>query len=165
MDYEQADLELLEEQESGLCFPKFHSADALALGNELVHIACDYDREIGVRIVRESDEMVIFQYIMDGKDSRNIQYMESKRAAAKRCGHNSFWAYVDHELHGNWQEMFDDVPAYLPCAGAYPIKVSGEWIATLMVSGLHNGQDHELMIRALSNYLKTDVPVFRKTIV
>lgn len=163
--YEVCDLQVLEQQENALQFPSFHSADALALGNELIRIAGEYDREIAVRITRESDEAVLFQYLMDSKNNRNLQFMEGKRAAAKACGHTSLWAYVDHSLHGNWQDLFDNIPAFMPCAGAFPICVNGKWMATLMVSGLHEGQDHELIIRALSDCLHTDVPEFTKTAV
>ena len=160
--YEESDLRALEEQEQVLQYQAFHSADALALGNEVVRIAAEYGREIGVRIVRESDETVLFQYMMDSKDARNIDYMEGKRAAAKKCGHSSLWAHVDHTLHGTWQEMFSDMPAYLPCAGAFPIRAGGKWTATLTASGLHEGQDHELITRALGRVLGKEIPGFTK---
>lgn len=163
--YDENDLKVLEAQEQALQFSSFQSADALALGCELARTASEYDREVAIRIVRESDETILFQYVMDSKNSSNLQYMEGKRAAVKACGHTSFWAYVDHALHGKWQELFDRVPAFLPCAGAFPICVGKQWTATLMVSGLHNGQDHELIIRSLSRFLHTVVPEFTKTIV
>lgn len=160
--YDESDLAALEQQEETLRFSDFRSVDALALGNEVVRYAGEYDREVGIRIVRESDETVLFQYMMDSKDERNVGYMEGKRAAAKKCGHSSLWAYVDHAVHGAWQDMFDDIPRYMPCAGAFPIRVGNDWTATLMVSGLHEGQDHELIVRALGTILDVSVPEFTK---
>ena len=49
--------------------------------------------------------------------------------------------------------------------GAFPICVGHKWVATLLVSGLHEGKDHELIIRALSRYLNIAVPEFVKALV
>lgn len=49
--------------------------------------------------------------------------------------------------------------------GAFPIRVGDAWVATLAVSGLHEGKDHELCVRALARALgralDEEVPVYR----
>lgn len=160
--YEEADLAVLQAQEDMLQYHAFGGAEALALGNAVAACAAEYDREIAVQIVRESDGTALFQYVMDGKSAKNLGYMAGKRAAAKACGHSSLWAWVDHALHGTWQALIDGAPQTLPCAGAFPIRVKGEWAATLCVSGLHEGLDHEIMIRALCCVLGRQVPPFLK---
>ena len=153
-------LDALREQEERLQFQEFSCEEALALGNAVADLAREYDRGISVSIVRESDDLVLFQYAMDDKTPKNLLYMEGKRKAAKLSGHCSLWPYVEHELTGAWQEMVAQVPEVLPVGGAFPIRVNGEWVATLMVSGLHEGKDHELAVRALSRVLQKEVPDF-----
>lgn len=160
--YEEQDLAVLQAQEDLLQYPAFGSAQALVLGNAVAACAADYDREIAVQIVRERDGATLFQYVMDGKSTKNLDYMAGKRAAAKACGHSSLWAWVDHALHGSWQALIDGAPQTLPCAGAFPIRAQGEWVATLCVSGLHEGLDHEIMIRALCRALGREAPAFLK---
>ncbi|MEJ8305846.1 Gfo/Idh/MocA family oxidoreductase [Saccharibacillus sacchari] len=153
-------LDVLAEQEELLQYEAFGSKEALELGNTIVELAGEYDREIAVSIFRESDELVIFQYIMDSKAARNVGYMEGKRRAALLTGHSSVWMHVDHELNGAWSEAMANIPHYVPSGGAFPIRVNGEWAATLSLSGLREGRDHELVIRALSRVLKREVPAF-----
>ena len=51
-----------------------------------------------------------------------------------------------------------------PAGGAFPIRVGDDRVATLAVSGLHDGLDHELCVRALATDLDLsygiDVPVY-----
>ncbi|CAM4099544.1 Gfo/Idh/MocA family oxidoreductase [Saccharibacillus endophyticus] len=153
-------LEVLAEQEELLQYEAFGSKEALELGNTIVELAKEYDREIAVSIFRESDGLVIFQYVMDSKAARNIGYMEGKRRAALSTGHSSVWMHVDHELNGKWSEEMANMPHFVPSGGAFPIRANGEWAATLSLSGLREGRDHELVIRALSKVLNRQVPAF-----
>ena len=50
----------------------------------------------------------------------------------------------------------------IPAGGAFPIVVNGKHAYTVCVSGLHEGKDHEIIVNALSNYLKRDIPPFKK---
>ncbi|MDR6724403.1 uncharacterized protein (UPF0303 family) [Paenibacillus amylolyticus] len=52
------------------------------------------------------------------------------------------------------------IPQYIPTGGAFPICVHDEWFATLALSGLHEGRDHELVVRALSIALQKKIPMF-----
>ena len=153
-------LEALRQQEAILQYERFGSAEALSLGNIAAKLALEYDRGVGLRITREKDALVLFQYMMDDKAERNLGFMEAKRRAALKSGHCSLWPYVEHEINGAWRELIDAVPDVLPCGGAFPIRAGGEWVATIAVSGLHEGKDHELAVRALSEALKRSVPPF-----
>ncbi|MEK3787050.1 Gfo/Idh/MocA family oxidoreductase [Paenibacillus sp. FSL K6-1230] len=153
-------LDVLVEQEKTLQYDRFGAEEALKLGNIIAELAKDYDREIAVSIFRESDDLVLFQYMMDSKSARNISYMEGKRRAALATGHSSLWMHVDHVLNHNWNREMENVPHFIPTGGAFPVRVNNEWVATLALSGLHEGRDHELVIRALSVALDKQVPVF-----
>ena len=153
-------LDVLRKQEEILQYDTFGSADALRLGNLLAALAGEYDRPVGIRIVRERDNLVLFQYMMDGKTERHIRFMEGKRATALAVGHSSLWMPVEHALNGKWEELMGRAPEYMPCGGAFPIRAGGEWIATVMVSGLHEGKDHELLVRAIETDLHRQTPAF-----
>lgn len=153
-------LDILKVQEEQLQFKKFGSTEALTLGNAVAELAWEYDRGISVAIVREQDDMILFSYSMDDKKKRNLDFMQAKRRAAKLSGHCSLWPYVEHELTGRWQEIIDQVPEILPVGGAFPIRAENNWVATLMISGLHEGKDHELAVRSLSSVLGVEVPEF-----
>ena len=153
-------LETLERQEAILQFDSFGSAEALALGNEVAELASHYESGVSAAIIRERDGLTMFQFAMDDKTPRNDTFMQGKRKAALAVGHSSLWAYVNHELTGNHEELFQRMPEIIPCAGAFPIRVHGEWVATLTISGLHEGKDHKLAVLALSRTLKRKAPVF-----
>lgn len=153
-------LEVLQDQETQLQYMEFGSKEALELGNIIAELTNEYDREVGIRITRESDNLVLFQYMMDEKSERNIAFMEGKRKSALVCGHSSLWPYVENKLNGKWQELFVKGSGYGTSGGAFPIRVNGEWVATASVSGLHEGKDHELLIRAISRQLEKEVRMF-----
>ena len=160
IQYSRRDLEILLEQERILCYERFGSAEALALGNAAAELAKEYDRGVGIRITRESDGLVLFQYMMDDKAPRNLGFMEGKRQAALACGHSSLYAFAAHALDGSCQEIFDAMPRALPCGGAFPLRVGGQYEATFAVSGLHDGKDHELLVRSLCKALGREAPAF-----
>lgn len=162
-----ATLDLLEEQERILRYPeKFGAAEALALGNRIATLNAEYDREVTIQITRESDGMQLFALSMDSKSPRNYGFIAGKRGASLDCNHSSAWLWGSMVLAGKRDELFDRAPTILPSAGAFPIRLadSDEVVATLCVSGLHEGLDHELMIRALEAELGVKAPAL-KTIV
>ena len=101
----------------------------------------------------------MFEWASDDKAPRNQVFAEGKRQASLACGHASLWAYVAHELDGRCQDLYDrgtidkmGSPDFTcPVAGALPIRDQvGTLLATLCVSGLHEGRDHELAVRTLA---------------
>ena len=147
----------VKKQEEELVFEDFNSETALVLGNECARLALHYDKDVGIRIVRESDGMVLLQYMMDEKSERNIGFMEGKRNAVLKSGHSSLRMYIEHEVEGRWEEYADGKENVLLCGGAFPLLVNGKHAATIMASGLHEGKDHELIVRAVSNVLGKEV--------
>lgn len=167
-------LATLEAQEVALAWGgPFTSSNALALGNAAARLATGYDRGVTVRVVRESDGLVMFEWASDDKAPRNQVFAEGKRQVVRACGHSSLWAWVAHEVDGRCQDLADRMAPEafgtpdFAClsAGALPIRSSdGSLLATLAVSGLHEGRDHELAVRALADAegkaYGTDVPAY-----
>lgn len=161
--YDAEDLKTLEQQEQLLAMESFESSDALAFGNAIAEAALDYDRPVAVRIDRTSDNLTLFQYMMDEKSAANLKYMDGKKQSVLDSGHSSAWVYVktfaDDELTA-WKN--DGV--HLVSGGAFPLYVNGEIAAVVQVSGLHEGKDHELIVRALSSVQDKNVPLFVKAL-
>ncbi|MDI9590385.1 MAG: Gfo/Idh/MocA family oxidoreductase [Acidobacteriota bacterium] len=153
-------LEVLDEQERVLRYTDtFDADDAFELGVAIKDLAGDYDLGYVIRIVREADEYDLFCWGADGKRQANYGYADGKRRAALRMGRCSLWGWTKAQLEGaSQEELF--AHGDMPVAGAFPIRVGDEWVATLCVSGLHEGLDHELLVRGLSTVLGKQVPAY-----
>ena len=151
-EYSKKDLALLAKQEEDLSPTSFTNADALALGNCIAETAKEYDRGVSIRIDRCEDNLTLFQYMMEGKTASNIKYMDGKKQCVLDSGHSSAWVWVktvlDDELRG-WKT--DGIHAV--SGGAFPLYVDGVMKAIVQVSGLHEGKDHELVVRSISKWL------------
>jgi uncharacterized protein (UPF0303 family) len=152
-------LEVLAEQEAKLRYPagtSFGAIEALELGSTIASFAEDYDLGYVIDITRETDGYTLFRWGADGKRQANYDYSAGKRAASLRLGHCSLWGWTEAQLNGTESELFSQ--GDMPVAGAFPIWVGDERVATLAVSGLHEGLDHELLVRGLSEVLGVIVP-------
>ena len=108
--------------------------------------------------MREADGYDLFRWGADGKRPANYDYADGKRRAALRLGHCSLWGWTKAQLDGTTDELFSQ--GDMPVAGAFPIRVGDEQVATVCVSGLHEGLDHELIVRGLSQVLGVSVPAY-----
>lgn len=145
----------------------FASDEALALGLAVAKLAPCYERGFSVAVVRDADDLVMFEWAATGQGPRNARFMDAKRAASRLAGCSGLRIWLEHEREGRWQELFDALErdsaagAYLsvlPVEGSFPICERDEAstsrrVATLTVSGLHDGQDHEVMVRGLCDAL------------
>ena len=145
--YDAGDLKALEAHESLLELDSFCEEDARRLGGIITELDREYEQPVAIRIVSETDGTELFRHIMEGKSEKNAQYAELKRQAVLRFGHSSAWAAVEHLVSG---KPFSMNEGYILSGGAFPIRVGGRLAATVAVSGLHEGKDHELVVRALS---------------
>lgn len=159
--YDAEDLKILEAQEQALAFRYFDRDTAKELGETIVQIDAGFDEPVAILITSEPDGEVLFSHIMEGKSERNIGFALRKRNALLLHGHSSEWEAVRKLAAG--EEIVHGTCAYT--AGAFPVKVNGELRASISVSGLHEGQDHTLLLAAIAEYLHVDkdtLPVFSK---
>lgn len=158
----ESTLDALVEQERLLRYVGgFGSAEALFLGNRIVALSRAYDRGVSVRIARDADDLTLFAWAADDKAPRNDIFINGKIAASRTAGHSSAWCWAKHEQDGSWAEFFDATTPEIPAAGAFPIFSDGARVATACVSGLHEGQDHALVVRALEEELRIEAPRIR----
>lgn len=111
-----------------------------------------------VTITRERDGVRLFQWVADDKDERNLLFADGKRHSALEAGHAGPWAQLEAAVTGELDVVWDNVPARVPACGAFPIRVGDEWVATIEVSGLDAGLDHEVILRALERALGVAAP-------
>lgn len=158
--FSRKDIQLLEKQENLIRFDSFGSVDAMALGIILARRCSEYPEQLAVVITRESDQTVIFQFVMDEKKQRNLNFAAAKRNAVLATGHSSLLTLAE-ACEGTIPEALLKEEEIMPVGGAFPIRVNDIHTATIAVSGLHNGKDHEIIIRALEEYLDIDLPVYK----
>lgn len=165
--YTPDSLATLQRQEDILRYPaRFGSDEALRLGNAVADLSSDYGRGVLVQIVREKDGLTLFQWASDDKAPRNLEFAQTKRQASLTCGHSSLWGYVRRTLDGVKPASRDEVTGALYSAGAFPIvDGTGQRVATVSISGLHEGRDHELAVRALERALGVVAPTFTEVAV
>ena len=155
-------MEVLVAQECELRYAqRFGATEALDLGVAAAHLASEFSETYTVTITRETDGEVAFQWLGEGKGARNLVFAAGKRAAALASGHASPWTQLEAIASDKpLDEVWAHVPEVCPACGAFPIRVGDEWVATIAVSGLHEGLDHEVIVRALEQVLGTTVPRF-----
>lgn len=151
--------EVLLEQERVLRYSEcFGAYEALALGQAAIDLVPEYESGYSVTITRERDGVRMFQWVADDKEERNLLFAEGKRQAALAAGHAGPWAQLEATISGNLDTIWARVPELVPACGAFPIRVGDDWVATIAVSGLHDGLDHEVILRALERVLGVAAP-------
>ena len=109
--------------------------------------------------------MVIFRYMMDGKTERNIGFMTMKEQALIDSGHSSGWCGLHYLMDGTFAEWMND-GIHAISGGAVGIYTEEGLTAIAAVSGLHEGKDHELIIRGICRQLGIEeYPVVRKAMI
>ena len=74
--YSQGCLDAIVEQERILRYDKtFTGNDALDVVVAARNLAPEYDRGYGIRVTRESDGLVLAQWMADDKSPRNVSFM------------------------------------------------------------------------------------------
>lgn len=156
--------DVLLEQERILRYERFGADEALRLGGIVASLTSDFDEGVSVTITRESDGVKMYQWVADDKGERNLLFAEGKRVAARKAGHAGPWAQLQAAIAGDASHVWDNAPTEVPACGAFPIRVQDEWVATIAVSGYHDGLDHEIILRAMERALDTMAPRWSATV-
>jgi len=152
-------MDVLLEQERILRYPvSFGAYEALELGQAAISLIPQFGEGYSVTITREADGVRIFQWVDDSKDERNLLFADGKRHSALKAGHAGPWAQLEAAAVGDASQVWANVPDEVPACGAFPIRVGDEWVATIGVSGLMEGLDHEVILRALEQVLDVAAP-------
>lgn len=158
----RACLDVLREQEQELRYEgAFGSSEAFALGRVLVELANDFEETYVVTIQRASDGETVFQWVPDDKGERNLSIARAKIAASRASGHAAPWASLEAIATGSPLEaVWATAPREIAGCGGFPIYAGGTLAGVVGVSGVHNGGDHEVIVRALEHVLGKRVSRF-----
>jgi len=157
-DGARAAQEVLLEQERILRFPHFGAREAFELGKAAIAIIPQFESGYSITITCERDGVRMFQWVDDSKDERNLLFADGKRHSALKAGHAGPWSQLQATIDGDLGQVWANVPDEVPACGAFPIRVGDEWVATIGVSGLMDGLDHEVILRALEQVLGVKAP-------
>ena len=88
-----------------------------------------------------------------------------KKQSVLDSGHASIWPYLRYKADGSYEEWLRD-GVHGISGGGFPVFTDEGLTAVLCVSGLHEGKDHELMVRALADDLGIgQVPFVTKALI
>lgn len=116
--------------------------------------------EAGCGRLRCKDALPIFQYVGDTRSARNLNFAMAKAETVRKTGHCSLWALAQEEVIGGLTALFEESSGCLPVGGAFPIFVGSEVTAIVTTSGLHQGHDHEAVVKALCAMQSKPLPPY-----
>jgi uncharacterized protein (UPF0303 family) len=144
----------IEEQERRLVFAAFDNDDAWRLGTLLVDLARARSASVTIDIRRNGQQL--FHAARPGTSADNDAWIERKVRTVDRYGHASYLVGLRCVARGTTFEQSSrlDPDTYAAHGGAFPIVVAGTGpVGTVTVSGLPQGDDHDLVVAALESYL------------
>jgi len=129
----------------------FSNETALEMGMAIIRLAKSRNQRIAVEICRLN--YTVFLYIDDSLTADRQNWLRRKINVARRFEESSLC--VKHDLQqGNMtlEKTFGlDETDFLARGGAIPLVVKGAgMIAVIAVSGLHDEEDHAIIIEAIS---------------
>jgi uncharacterized protein (UPF0303 family) len=144
----------IEQQERQLVFAAFDNDDAWRLGNVLVDLARARSAAVTIDIRRNGQQL--FHAARPGTSADNDAWIQRKVRTVDRYGHSSYLIGLRSVARGTTFEESSrlDPDTYAAHGGAFPIILAGTGpIGTVTVSGLPQGDDHDLVVAALESYL------------
>jgi uncharacterized protein (UPF0303 family) len=144
----------IEEQERRLVLPRFDNDDAWRLGTVLVELARARSVAVTVDIRRNGQQLL--HYALAGTSADNDAWLQRKTRVVDRFGHASYLIGLRFAAQGTTFEERSrlDPDTYAAHGGAFPITLAGTGVVgTVAVSGLPQGDDHDLVVAALEEYL------------
>lgn len=145
-------LNILEKQEKDLVFDTFTNKDALSLGIILTEVCKDTKAPLSMRVFL--DDVIVFQYTMEGDSDRRFGWTLRKYNLIKKTGHSSMHGKVRALYLDELQDLYLDSDNYGFGCGGFPITIKGKGIVgAITVSGLPDPFDHFLVVEALEKML------------
>jgi uncharacterized protein (UPF0303 family) len=150
----QRQLVKLRKQEEVLQFTEFSHETALALGLALVETARAEGKAVTIDICRNSQQL--FHCALSGTSPDNDSWIKRKNRVVNRFGHSSFYMGIFFKSKNTTlqESMFLDPNRFAAHGGAFPIAIRQVGVVgTITVSGLPQEEDHDLVVRVLSEHL------------
>jgi uncharacterized protein (UPF0303 family) len=153
------DLAILEQQEQQLRFNRFNPETAWELGSWLRTQLMD--RHVGGTIEIELANHLLFACATPTANPGQADWIRRKRNVVHRFGRSSY--AIGRILEGNNETLqsrhFLNPADYAAHGGGFPILLEGTGrVGSIVLSGLPQRDDHNLVVSALAEILAKDVP-------
>ncbi|MEP7241553.1 MAG: heme-degrading domain-containing protein [Devosia sp.] len=151
------DIRLIVEQEKTLVFPAFSEDIAFEVGTRLRQLGLE--RRLGIAIEIKAGERPLFYSALAGSTADNANWLRRKANLVQRVSKASYRAVLEYSEPQNYfspRRGLDNAD-YVLAGGGFPIWVKNAgMIGAVCVSGLHERDDHGLVVEALCAHLKQD---------
>jgi uncharacterized protein (UPF0303 family) len=148
--------ELLD-QEERLVLSHLTYDDAGRLGAILAELAQSRGLPVVVRVEVDTSAgpHTVFQRAMPGTSPNNDWWLGRKAAVVRHYGHSSFAVGTRYRVEGGTFETRSELdPAmYAAHGGCFPLRVDGQLVGVVGISGLPQQDDHALVVEGLAAYL------------
>jgi uncharacterized protein (UPF0303 family) len=154
------DVQVIREQEKLLVFRQFGPKEAWALGCRLRELAMAGTEPVLIEI--EACGRLLFAAAVGETTPGSSDWVRRKRNVVHRFGQSSYGVgrgldAQDTTLETRQGLMLSDYAAH---GGGFPIRVRGTGVVgSVIVSGLPQREDHNLVVRALAESVGEDVPM------
>jgi uncharacterized protein (UPF0303 family) len=152
------DLEILTQQEALLRFIAFTPDTAWALGNRL-HDALR-GKPLGGTVEIELDRQLLFACTTPGAKPDQADWIRRKRNTVHHFARSSY--AVGRQLALDQQTLEADhglaLVDYAAHGGGFPLFLAGKCVGTIIVSGLPQRDDHNLVVTAIAAHLNVAIP-------
>lgn len=155
----EQDLAILTQQEALLHFSTFTPEAAWLLGNRLRDALLA--RNAGGTVEIELTGHLLFACATPGATPGQADWIRRKRNTVRRFARSSYAVGRQLELDGQTLESRDGLPLadYAAHGGGFPLFLSGSGcVGTIIVSGLPQRDDHNLVAAAIAEHLSITIP-------
>ena len=153
------DLAILAQQESLLHFTDFTPDTAWEIGNRLRDALLA--RPAGGTVEIELAGQLLFACTTLGAKPDQADWIRRKRNTVRHFAHSSYAVGRQLELEQQTLEARDGFPLtdYASHGGGFPIFLAGSACAgTIILSGLPQREDHNLVVTAIAEHLNVPIP-------
>ncbi len=151
------DIKLIIEQEKALVFPEFDEAIAFKIGSALRSSAIAAG--LGIAVDIRTWDRPLFYMALPGTTGDNPNWLRRKANVVQRLMKSSYRVVLEKTWEGDVfppRRGLDNMDFVL-AGGGFPIRVKGAGlIGAVVASGLHERDDHRVVVEALCEHLGAD---------
>lgn len=144
-------------QETTLVFSEFSEAIAFELGSAIRAKALR--EELGIVAEIRTGERPLFYMALPGTNADNANWVRRKANVVQRMNKSSYRVVLEHKEPQNYfgpRRGLDNMD-YVLAGGGFPIRLKNAGlIGAICISGLHERDDHRVVVEALCDYLGHD---------
>lgn len=155
------DIARIIEQERGLVFPEFNEHIAFAIGAIIRERAVRESLGI-VADVRLWDRPLLY-FAMPGTTADNVEWVRRKSNTVRRFQKSTYRMVLEAggQERGFALHRAVAIEDHVMAGGGFPVRVKGAGVlGSITVSGLHERDDHEVVVAAICEQLGADKAAF-----